>query len=66
MRYFNSPIDQTDLVSSFDLGRESTMDAEDLSLYNGTNVQISEDASAVAPRVSIAVLFLAFVVEAVY
>ena len=65
MRDFHSSIDESDLVNSFDLWGESTVDAENLSLNHGTNTEVVEDLRAVFPRISISIFSNGLIIEAV-
>ena len=59
-------VDETDMVECPDVWRQSAVDAEDLSVYEGGDGQQVEHAAAVLPRVGVAVLGLALVVKPVH
>ena len=56
MRHFHSAVNQTNLVQSLDLGGQSTVDAEDFALNDGTDTEVVEDFATVLPGVHITVL----------
>ena len=60
------PFDEPDVIEGPYVWRESSVNAEDLSVDEGGHGQHVEDAAAVPPRVRVAVLVLAFVVEPVH
>ena len=65
VRHFHSAVDQTNLVQSLDLGGQTSVDAENFALDDGTDAEVVEDFAAVLPGVHIAVLAHGLLVEAV-
>ena len=59
------PSDDTDLIKGPDLGTQAAMDAEDFAIDDGSEDQEVEHLAATFPDRGIAVLLLAFFVEAV-
>ena len=62
---FQSSFEEADLVESFDVWRETSMDAEDFSFDNCRDSEVIEYFDAVLPRVSISILANALIVESV-
>ena len=65
MRHFHAAVDQTDLVKGLDLGRQTTVNAEDLAFDDGTDAEVIEHLSAVLPGVDVTVLAHGLFVETV-
>lgn len=65
MRDLHASVDESNLVDGLDLGGESTMDTEYLTLDDGTDTEIVEDFCAVFPWVGVSVLSDGLIVEAV-
>jgi hypothetical protein len=58
--------DDADLIDGADLGTQAAMDAKNLSVDNGSEDEEVEYVAACFPHGCVAVLLLAFFVEAVY
>lgn len=65
MRNLHTPVDQANLVEGLDLGRETTMDAEDLALNDSTNAEVIENLSAVLPGVDVTILAHSLLIKTV-
>lgn len=65
MRNLNFSVDGSDLINSFDLRTESTMDTESFSVDDGTNRQVVEYFSAVFPGVGISVFPVDFIIKSI-
>jgi hypothetical protein len=63
---FLSPLDEADLIEGLNVGRKTTVDAEDLSFDNGSNSEEIEHFGAVLPGVGVTILAHGLVVEAVH
>ena len=61
VRYLLIAVDEPDVIERHDVRRESSVDAQDLLVYQGGHGEEVEDAAAVAPRVRVPVLCLALV-----
>jgi len=66
MRDLLSPLDETDLVKGLDIGGKTTVNAEDLAFYNGSNSEEIEHFGAVLPGVGVTILAHGLVVETVH
>ena len=66
MRNFDSSIDGSDLIDGFDFGAESTMNAKDFSIDDGSDGEVVEDFSAILPRVRITIFSVDFIIETIY
>ena len=66
MRDLLQPVQRPDVVQGVDAGRESAVEAEDLTVHKGRKRQIVKQVGEVFPDVSVAVLPQAFVVEPVH
>jgi len=62
---FLSALDQANLVKSFDIGRETSMDTENFAFDDSSSTEEIEDFSAVLPGVGVSVFTHALVVESV-
>lgn len=58
-------IDGSDLVNSFYFRAQTSVDAESLSVDDGSDGEVVKDFSAVFPRIGITVFSVDFVVESV-
>jgi hypothetical protein len=65
MRDLLLSIDGSDFINSFDVWTESTVDAEDLIIYNSCQSQVIKNISAVAPYIKRSELSEAFIIESV-
>ena len=65
MRDLLSTFDKANLVKSLNIGRKSSVDAEDLSFNDGSSAEEIEDFCAVLPGVGVSVFTHALVVESV-
>jgi hypothetical protein len=65
MGNLNFAVDGSHLVNGLDLGTESAMHAEHLSIDNCTNGQVIEDLSAVFPRIGVAILTIDLIIETI-
>ena len=65
MRDLLSTFDKANLVKSLDIGRKSSVDAEDLSFDDGSSAEEIEDFCAVLPGVGVSVFAHALVVVTV-
>ena len=61
VRYLLIAVDEPDVIERHDVRRESSVDAQDLFVYQCGHGEEVEDAAAVAPRVRVPVLCLALV-----
>ena len=61
----HSSVDESDLVDGLDFGGEASVDAEDLSLDDGTDSEVVEHLSAVLPGVGVSILSNGLVIESV-
>jgi hypothetical protein len=62
----HSSVNESDLVNSFDFWGQSSMDAEDFSLDDGSNSEVVEHLGAVFPWIGIAVLSDCLIIESVH
>jgi len=62
---FLSALDQANLVESFDIGGETSMDTENFAFDDSSSAEEIEDFSAVLPGVGVSVFTHALVVESV-
>ena len=65
VRNFHATVNEANLVKGLNLRRETTMDAEDLALNDGTDTKIIENLGAVFPRVDVAILAHGLLIETV-
>jgi len=65
VRNFLAAFDKADLVKSLNIGRKTSMDAENFALDNGTGAKQIEDFGAVLPRVSVSILAHALIVVSI-
>jgi len=65
MRDFLIAINGSDLIESTNIGRKTSVDAEDLFVYEGSQAKAVEALDAMAPDTGVAVFAKAFVVKAV-
>jgi len=63
---FHSSVNESHLIDSFNLGRETSVNTEDLALDNSTNAKIVENFCAIFPRVGISVLSNSLIIETVH
>lgn len=56
MGHLHSAVNETDLIKSLNLGRQSTVDAENFAFNDGTNAKVVEYLCAVLPWVYVTVL----------
>lgn len=61
-----SPGNNSDLINGSDFGAETTVDTENLSIYDSRQDQKVEDLATCFPHRRIAVFLLAFFVKAIY
>lgn len=66
VRDLHSSLEKSDLVKSFYIGRQSTVNTEDLALNNGSDSEVIENFAAVLPRVRVSVLSDSLIVETVH
>ena len=65
VRHLHAAVNEADLVEGLDLGRQTTVDAEDLALNDSTDTKVIEDLGAVLPGVDVAIFTHGLFVEAV-
>ena len=65
MRNFHKAVKLTNLVQSVNAGRETSMQAEDVVLNNGSQWQKVKERCKILPDFSVAILAKAFIVEAI-
>jgi hypothetical protein len=64
--HFYLSIDLSDLIKGVKVGRESTVEAEDLVLDDSSQGKQVEEVGVVLPNISIAIFAQALIIEAIY
>ena len=65
MRNFHASVNKADLVKSFNLWGETTVNAENLALDDCPNTKIIKDLGAIFPWVSVSVLPYSLIIETI-
>jgi hypothetical protein len=62
----HSSVNESYLIDGFNLGRETSVNTEDLAFDDSTNAEIIEYFCAIFPRVGISILSNSLIIEAIY
>jgi hypothetical protein len=62
----HSSVNKSHLIDGFNLGRETSVNTEDLALDNSSNAKIVENFCAIFPRVGVSVLSNGLIIETVH
>ena len=62
---FNFSIDSSDLVDSFNLGTETSVDTESFSVDDGTDWKVVKDFGTVLPWIWVSIFSVDFIIKSV-